>query len=108
MINSQIIEKLRDDLMLASDKLNTLNAWPLLLWIFNLSIHAVSSMYLFIQFVINNTDIGISVYLCLIAWIFSYKIQLMILTSACHFASLEVQSKFLNCILDFCVNYPCV
>ncbi|XP_033228981.1 uncharacterized protein LOC117180598 [Belonocnema kinseyi] len=88
--NAKMAVKLQDDLMLASEKLNSLCYWSLLLWLFNLCIHAVSGTYLFFQFMIHDLDhMGISVCICLIGWLLSYNIQLVILSSACHFVSTE-------------------
>lgn len=90
----KMIEKLRDDLMLASEKLNSLHYWSLLLWLLNLSIHAVSGMYFFIDWLIK--DIGStdrSLYYCLVGWLFVHLMQLVLLHSSCDFASTEVHIK---------------
>ena len=87
-----MIEKLRDDLMVASEKLNSLNYWTLLLWLFNLCIHAVSGTYFFIQMWLTH-DIGsidLAIYFCLLGWLVVYVTQLVLLHSSCDFACTEV------------------
>ena len=92
-----MIEKLRDDLMVASEKLNSLYYWSLLLWLFNISVHVVSGMYFFIEWLLKDVGrINLPLYSCLVGWLLVHLMQLVALHSSCHFASTEVDQNLIE------------
>ncbi|XP_043476884.1 uncharacterized protein LOC122507937 [Leptopilina heterotoma] len=89
-VDQKVVQKLRRDLMKASEKLNSLYYWSLLLWLFNLSFHTVSGMYFFIQYLKKDDEtIDFPIYCCLGGWVIAFVIQLTLLNYACHFACSE-------------------
>ncbi|XP_051158939.1 gustatory receptor for sugar taste 43a-like [Leptopilina boulardi] len=89
-VDQKVLEKLRSDLMKASEKLNSLYYWSLLLWLFNLSFHIISGIYFFIQWLKRDDGIvDLIIYCCLGGWIISFIIQLILLHYACHFTCSE-------------------
>lgn len=83
------MEKLHENLMTASRKLDSVYSWPLLFWLFNLCSHTVSNTYFIITAFMDH-DFEMHTQICLVGWFIIYVLQLLVLHVACDFTSNEV------------------
>ncbi|XP_014476666.1 PREDICTED: uncharacterized protein LOC106745510 [Dinoponera quadriceps] len=88
-VSRKTIQSLHNDLMLAAENLESLYSWSLLLWLCNLSVHAVSNVYFIIEWVLMTSweTVTWPLIYCMSAWLLAVLIQLLLLHIACDFAS---------------------
>jgi len=79
--------------MIAAENLESLYSVSLLLWLGNLSLHAVSNMYFIIEWMIVKKwdEYTWPLVSCLFVWLLAFLFQLFLLHIACDFASSQVK-----------------
>lgn len=94
------IEYLHNVLMIASERLNDLYSWSLLLWLGNLCLHIVSGLYFIMTRLMSWNIYEWRVISCLIAWLASFLGQLTLLTFTCDFTAFEASSNHFHYVLE--------
>ncbi|KAK0179775.1 hypothetical protein PV327_005494 [Microctonus hyperodae] len=94
IINVKIIEHLHNDMMVIAENLNTIFSWSMMFWLGNLCLHSVSDIY-FVMAWISAEHIYWKLIRCLLAWIFLFISQIILLCYACHYTSSQAN----------CINY---
>lgn len=89
IINVKIIEHLHNDMMVIAENLNIAFSWSIIFWIGNLCLHSVSDIY-FVMAWISDEHIYWKLINCLLAWIFLFISQIILLCYSCHYTSSQV------------------
>nr|XP_012152351.1 PREDICTED: putative gustatory receptor 28a isoform X2 [Megachile rotundata] len=94
IVSRKTIQDLHGELMLYGEALDSLYTWPLLFWLINLSVHSVSSLYFFIDWMILSPWTN-STWLLLFnvwSWLLVFMIQLLVLHIGCDYTTTQANS----------------
>ncbi|XP_034182281.1 uncharacterized protein LOC117605268 [Osmia lignaria lignaria] len=93
-VSRKTVQDLHGELMSFGEALDSLYTWPLLFWLINLSVHSVSNLYFFIDWLILTpwTDTTWLLLSNVWSWLIAFIIQLLAVHISCDYATTEANS----------------